>query len=125
MFKKENTLKKLFVFLVFIFLSGCQSGIESELEGRWTGTTKMGGEITMIFKENNELNIQVSGEIGQGIYSVNGSSNPYDLDIDFGDHGKVATIIAVNGDSLTMENNDPGKARPLSFSEKAVTLTKQ
>lgn len=106
-------------------MSGCQSGIESELEGRWAGTAKTGEEIAMIFKENRELNLQVSDEIGQGIYSINGSSSPYDLDIDFGDHGKVATIIAVNGDSLTIEDNDPGKARPLSFSEKAVTLTKQ
>ena len=121
----ENALNKILAILVFIFLSGCQSGIEKELEGRWIGTTETGQEITMIFKENKELNIQVSDEIGQGIYSVNGSSNPYDLDIDFGDHGKVATIIAVNGDSLKMENNDPGKARPLSFSEKAVTLIKQ
>ncbi len=118
-------MNKILAILVFIFLSGCQSGIEKELEGRWIGTTETGQEITMIFKENKELNIQVSDEIGQGIYSVNGSSNPYDIDIDFGDHGKVATIIAVNGDSLKMENNDPGKARPLSFSEKAVTLIKQ
>lgn len=118
-------MKELFFVLMFMFLSGCQPSIESELEGRWTGATTAGQEVTMIFKENRELNLQVSDDIGQGIYSVNGSSTPYDLDIDFGDRGKIATIIAINGNALTIENNGLGKARPLSFSSKATTLTKQ
>ncbi|MCH1923608.1 hypothetical protein L9G74_04580 [Shewanella sp. C32] len=118
-------MKELFVAVMFMFLSGCQPSIESELEGRWAGATTAGQEIIMIFKENSELNLQVSEDIGQGIYSVNGSSNPYDLDIDFGDRGKIATIIAINGNALTIENNGLGKARPLSFSSKATTLTKQ
>jgi len=117
-------LKLLYLALVLVLLSGCNFGIESELEGRWVGTVE-GNEVTLVFKENKEVGIQVAEELSQGTYSIYGSSNPYDLDIDFGSKGKFATIISVNGDSLRLENNVPGKARPLSFSEKAVVLTKQ
>lgn len=123
--KNESKLKKILFVLIILFLLGCQPGIKSELVGRWTGVTKEGQPITIIFKSNKELNIQVADEIGQGIYNINGSSNPYDLDIDFGGRGKVATIITINGNSLTIEENDTDKARPLSFSEKSVVFTRK
>ncbi len=121
-------MKKLaLVSLIFIFLSGAGyiSEIESELEGRWIGVTETDQKVIMIFKKNNEVSIDIIEEnrsiIIQGIYSIYGSSNPYNIDIGLQrvdgltNHKVISTIISVNGRFLTMENNEPGKLRPRSF----------
>ena len=124
MFQKEIMLKQLYLVLILIFLSGCSSAKYRELEGRWIGSSKDDPKIIMVFQKNNKISIKVK-EFGEGTYILKGSSNPYNLDIDLDNHGKIATIIAINGNTLTLENNTPGMPRPLSFSEAAVTLTKQ
>ena len=75
-------MKKLVIILATLLVAGCSSGVEEKLVGRWRGISD-GEDVVMIFKENNKISIQVGSDIGQGTYHVYGSTNPYDLDIDF------------------------------------------
>jgi hypothetical protein len=93
---------------------------EGKLVGSWVGFRE-GDKVTMIFGAKS-IQMKVGDEGGAGTYVVDWTKSPVALDIDWGSHGKVTTIIALKGDTLKMENAEPGAARPKEITGRALVM---
>lgn len=101
--------------------AGGDGGAE-KLHGNWVGKAH-GRTFTLTFGPKNVVKIRVDEDTaGEGTYSVDWSKRPAHLDIDWGKQGKVKTIIQLADDNLKIENAEPGKERPKTFTKGAMTL---
>ncbi len=94
------------------------------LLGTWTSKQTVGPSVVISFKSMNLCRIQVGNDVGEGSYSVDWQRKPAHLDLDLGKVGIVKTIMEMTSRGLRVENNDPGKDRPGTFTEKAFLLTR-
>jgi hypothetical protein len=107
-----------------MLLCGCGSRGDDRLHGTWEGETGIGEPAILQFGPGKTAKIQVGTDTNEGTYRVDWSQDPAHLDLYWRSPAKeVHTIVEVHGDTLTLQNNDPGKARPLTFVD-AVALKK-
>lgn len=111
-------------FISTLFVS-CTSFGEGEADaarllGTWSA--KRGGDTIAMTFGAKSVQMKVGDEGGSGTYAVDWTKKPVALDIDWGSHGKVTTIIELKGDVLKMENVEPGTARPKAFSTTAANF---
>jgi hypothetical protein len=102
---------------------GAPSG-EEKLHGEWVGKDEAGQAVSLTFGPKNAVKIQVGKDSGSGTYAVDWDKKPVHLDFDWGERGKVQTIVEITDQGLRLENNNPGKERPAKFTDKAVVLTR-
>jgi hypothetical protein len=78
-----------------------------KLRGTWAGWNQ-GQPVTLTFRLRNRIIVlTVGAESGEGRYSVDLTSNPAHLDIDWGKR-KIRTIIELGDDTLKLEHVQPG-----------------
>jgi hypothetical protein len=77
----------------------------------------------MIFREDNLFTYIQGSETITGTYMVNFAAQPVQLDIQTEGSGKVLTIIEFREDhTIRMQNNEPDKPRPTSFTDDCAVL---
>ncbi len=112
--KRENELKPITE----------QKQGSKRLPGIWVG--KWADEpVRLTLGPNNVVKIEAEMTTEEGIYSVDWTTFPVHLDLDFGKKGKVTTIIQLTEESLKIENIQPGEARPKIFTKNANKLKRE
>jgi hypothetical protein len=89
--------------------------------GTWEGTYQ-GDAVQFVFESNGNFILNITGtEAGGGLYAVDYSTVPVELDLHYSDGMDVYSIIEfTDSNIIRMENADPGDPRPTSFSDFAV-----
>ena len=97
------------------------SGGKDGIVGTWEGTYQ-GDAVQFVFESNGNFVLNITGsEVGGGLYAVDYSTVPVELDLHYSDGMDVYSIIEfTDSNTLRMENADPGDPRPISFSDFAV-----
>lgn len=120
--------------LIAVLASVAQFGVTADKEkdspeiGTWTGKNWEGEKTTAIFEKGGKFSIKVESFELKGMYKVDWSKKPGQLDLSFEKDGKkliVETIIEIQKDgTLKFQDSNNKKTRPTKFDEKSFTLKK-
>jgi uncharacterized protein (TIGR03067 family) len=111
----------IFVLVVAASLTSCgrgRGGSAEKLDGTWVDADG----VTVTFGPGNSIKVWTPEEAGEGTYAVNWAKTPAHLDVDWGKRGKVEAIVELTGDTLKVEDTQPGEPRPAVFTGKAKIL---
>lgn len=87
------------------------------LLGLWRGLYA-GNDVAMTFEANGNVTIAAYGNLQAGIYTLDLTTIPYQLNMDIEDVGPIATIIEfVDENTVKIENVYPFDPRPSVFSD--------
>jgi hypothetical protein len=110
---------------MLVLVAGCSPSNAERLPGTWEGTDAIGQPVVLTFGPADSVRLRVGTDVNEDTFTVEWSRSPAHLDIDWGKRGKVATVVVVMGETLRMENNDPGKRRPESLTDRAPSLARR
>jgi hypothetical protein len=98
--------------------------LQQELIGEWVGKDPADGRIVYVtFATNGTIGLQDVQHSDQGVYSVDGIKEPYNLDVKLGDSPVDESIFEFTNSGILLQEGH-GQARPKTFTNKAVALKK-
>ena len=108
------------ILLTTLFTLGCVE--RHPLAGNWLGKDAEGHESALFFRETGEFEAISQAEKLKGKWTLDETTDPVQLKLDFEDDETVTTIIKLQGDALLVEGPDPeaGSKLPEKFSERAL-----
>ncbi|OLP15655.1 hypothetical protein BST81_25215 [Leptolyngbya sp. 'hensonii'] len=125
MFLKPLGLPIITLIIGATLTVSCQQTPQNQLLGEWTGSDSSNRPVSMTFTSSNTIQIKVGEESGDGTYTTDLNQKPAHLTIDLGNRGKVETIFEITQDGkLRIENNNPGKSRPETFTGRSVLFSR-
>lgn len=101
----------------------------TKLIGTWEGMLN-GQEVSLSFIRQNLLRLQIGKKDGawqqdsEGTWSVDWTTDPATLNIDWGKLGTIQAIIHVTEDTMKIDNLTPGGAAQKTFGDNAANLTR-
>jgi uncharacterized protein (TIGR03067 family) len=121
--KPHLTIRTLFWLPLAVAL-GCAPATPDNLQGTWHGQSGIGQAAELRFGPGSAMRVEVGGDVGEGTYRVDWTKSPPHLDLTYKTGKVVQTLVDIAGDTLTLQNNEPGKPRPAQFDNDAVKLTR-
>ena len=98
--------------------------LSARLIGEWISFSDEGGKASFTFTDG-EVVLTVDDDVGHGTYTVDFSSEPACINIQFEEVGEVLSIIEfMDENTMRIENNNPGDERPIGFTDEALIFTR-
>ena len=107
-------------------LFGCDGKKAWSIEGVWLGQNETEQDIELTFRPDGTMKLQVDAQFIEGEYFIESVDSRIYLDTKFGENHSVETILEfIEENKIRMEDNEPGKPRPMSFSDASVTFDRK
>jgi hypothetical protein len=104
------------------------TSLNRALIGTWVGESSDGQSTAITFEDSGQFSITVGTDVEKGTYTADFSFRPGHLDIEgtWTQGSKVTTIIEfVDDNHIRIGDIQPGQTRPATFSNSAITLSRQ
>ena len=109
--------------VLLMMAAACANQSGSSIYGQWQGVYE-NDDVLMVMEKNGAVTISTLGSTYTGKFTLDESTTPMQFNMDYEELGYIETIIEfVDEDTIRIENNIAGAARPTSFSD-FVLLTR-
>lgn len=122
-----NKTRSILLFVVasalLLMSAACANQSESPIYGQWRGVYES-DEVLMIMEKNGKITISTLGSAYTGTFTIDETTTPVQFNMNYEGLGYIETIIEfVDENTIRIENNVAGAARPTTFSD-FVLLTR-
>ena len=108
---------------LLLISAACATQSGPSIYGQWRGVYE-NDDVLMVLEKDGTITISTLGSEYTGTFTLDQTTTPLQFDMNYEGLGYIETIIEfVDENTIRLENNIAGEARPTTFSD-FVTLTR-
>ncbi len=108
---------------LLLISAACASRSGPSIYGQWRGVYE-NDDVLLVLETNGTITISTLGSEYTGTFTLDQTTTPMQFDMNYEGLGYIKTIIEfVDENTIRLENNIAGEARPITFSD-FITMTR-